>query len=266
MQTYNIKDFNNFYIYNIMQAGPDFMPNMWHAVIIADDDVKSSIFDAAAVKCITDQTESIKSSLSSNALAVRLESFTIPQPKFQTGSVSYGYRTLTKISPVYDMNKKLTLEIPLDQNMYLFDVFMMASNAQVNRTITSGTLTTPTTLKYLNALLPVLRNRRQPGEIYDEAYNANYDIAVLHSLAVDDSVNLLVWIFKDVHFLGHSNSLDLDNTSANDLKLSVPFTYKRMYQLIDPSQLTLPSDAIPEKAELLSGYSGETSTSSSSLA
>lgn len=266
MQDYNIKDFNNFYVHNLMQAGPDFLVHTWHAIIIADDDTSHSIFDADTVSAIKNQNETLSNTLTSNALAVRIQNFTIPQAKYQTGTVNYGYRTITKMLPTYTQSKKLNLEIALDQNMYLFDIFMMASNAQVYRTIKATGGSQSPTIKYLDALLPVLRNRRQTGKVYNSSRIANYDIAVLHSLAVDDSSNLFVWIFKDVHFLGRSNAIDLDNTSANNLSMTIPFTYKRMYQLTDTSQLVLPEDAKLEASGLISGYNGEIGGLSSFLA
>ncbi len=238
---------NNLALDRLINGANDFFPNLWWAVITVESaDNFNDIFSTGWNEKVFDtDSKAVKAAMSANSFSVRLEDFTIPELQYNTTDLHYGNRTIKKIVNSFNMNKKLSLNFPLDQNMLLLRLFSQASNDFSVRDNYElyGTDSWDTYNRHLCNIFPVMRSASQydlTGSSVDESKRARFSITILYADATNTLfttyANFLAWKFYDVHFLGRENAITFNNDpSATPLKMSVPFIYKKMVRIHDTS-------------------------------
>lgn len=246
----------------LMSQEPDFMPNMYNIYIVLIDK-DSNAFEAFDNGTSLGETYSNLNSTGQywlgtpkmnnySLIGMRATNIEIPQKKQETTEIKMAGQSVQKISGKVSLTNKSSIEVDLDQSMFLLDAFHKLNGDWFAKEATSqsyvegaqllsgkqfllnfGKLpihSKDSKMKKLDIIVEYDADYFQMSR-YDDHYQVNANLGKTDHRYFDGKANRVQrYILHDCRFLGRSSNIVFNN-DANPIKATFPFTFRRILRM-----------------------------------
>lgn len=211
---------------------PDFMSNMFTAILVPKhyQTTPGELAVGELSKENPDDKNEIKAAnILKDSFGLRLEGIDIPQPKKEAFETKFLNTSIKRVKPETSIVRNITLNIRQDTDFYICEFLERASGFSRWRKAADKSA-----VELFPSLFPVSISTQVSGG--GKASKGLYDLYVYHQVSldraqtIDTKHNYILYIFRDIKFLGRASALDFKSDAANAITASFKMTFRKIEQ------------------------------------